>query len=1334
MSSEKENRVLAVVLTLTMILTALFSGLTAADPPQAQSAGGLFKTITTTVQIDAGESFYIYYDPDGQTLYAEPPPSLPPECIQALSMVPDWLKVNLSYKFRMLSSDYQTIYANLIINSPDPKYTDEIAFVVAHSAVDNLQDEYFFPELITHNAQLIYANDQFLNYVQIVEKPDYTTVVYKDKNNLSVELSRELYYFYIVHPKLSDELPTYVHPNYSYVYDPPFDRNYGTPPDEGGEFWREWLFYSNDTNRPLLKDKLVTPYTVWEAISALNSWMSGSMSFDSDEERPIQPVRIYRKHKGRCGEYQDLRNAVARAALIPSTCTSNSAEDHMWNEFWDNRWIHWDGSVDNPRMYENGWGKTISSVWIFRGDSDIWSVSEKYTDVCYYTATVLDSSGMPVDGALIDVQTEFYYNESVLTTTTWGTTDYTGKVTIPLGDERNYWSSADSDSLGTDPINGVTSIITESVAWANYSHTFSLPMSAESLNVGELTPPLVVDPKYRMDVKYEVVANILEAQSAMSSAEGDFYSQSGNIDFFMSNSFNYNRYSGGLSFNAYNVEERSVSGQFDFYLPDDDRYYTVLSNEFAQATTKIVQITVDIISDMRVDIDSPSQDAEFDLDSTIYIQGTSWSPNRIDNVKVGLDDSGIWGYATDASGNEDPFTSWDYYLDTTGFMPGTHTLWSNATSAGNYSKFSITITLNDVTAPILQIEFPEENAQFVIGDKITLSGTVSDNVEIEKLDLIIDSDFNNSIDITYSIVNDVFSYEIDSNVLGFGEHSFEIFAHDTSGNFVSDSRNIKVLELEPPLVLIEHPKDGEILRLGDVIEIRGLATDNADIIAMDITIDDLCMFLLPNLNPDGSWTYLWDSQTVCSYDGVHIIEVVAKDSSDNIGSDQISVILDGTLPLGSFTTPEEGHTFKIGETITISGSASDNWELSEVQLIIDNNEIVNLIPYLKDGLWNINLDSDAIGEGEHIFTLFISDTTGHSINIDKNIRILEAISPLVSIDKPKNGFMIMQGESLEIKGSATDNKNIQKLELIIDENTPIDITANLQPDGTWAYDLNTNSLSDRFEHTVEIKATDSSENTALDSIVIIIDGEEPSVSISLSQEKDVYKAGESIELHGTASDDWRISTVTLQIDDDFATNLNGRITDEGQWEYEYKNTQRLASGKHTFTLLALDRVGHERKATLTITIDAEFPEIEIDELPNSFVIGETVTISGYADDDIEIEEIIMVIDDENEISITPSLKFGKWEYELDTNELSEGRHSISVYVTDCVNNQVVGDVRIRLIEETTEIQAEEVEGSGEEKENKIGPFEFEMFVLLLVISIMLIVALLAIRLSKGKKK
>ena len=171
---------------------------------------------------------------------------------------------------------------------------------------------------------------------------------------------------------------------------------------------------------------------------------------------------------------------------------------------------------------------------------------------------------------------------------------------------------------------------------------------------------------------------------------------------------------------------------------------------------------------------------------------------------------------------------------------------------------------------------------------------------------------------------------------------------------------------------------------------------------------------------------------------------------------------------------------------------------------------------------------------------------------------------------------------------------------------------------------------------------------------------------------------------------------------------------------------------HTFTLTAVDSVGHERSTTLDVIIDSEFPEAGITEAEGSIILGETFTISGFARDDIEVTKVLLFIDDGDPITITYSYQNGIWEYDLDTTGMSPGRHIISIMVYDSVDNQVYTDSRIKIIEETTPI--EEVEEPEEEEDNKIGPFKMEMFVLILIITIMCIIAIGAMVASRGKKK
>jgi len=96
-----------------------------------------------------------------------------------------------------------------------------------------------------------------------------------------------------------------------------------------GVFLAEFSFFNYaDAGYPLLRDCLANTTVTWDitgnttndAIHTIQNWINDSMDFTSNAERPHQPVRIYRKHIGRCGEYADITAAACRSALIP--CTS----------------------------------------------------------------------------------------------------------------------------------------------------------------------------------------------------------------------------------------------------------------------------------------------------------------------------------------------------------------------------------------------------------------------------------------------------------------------------------------------------------------------------------------------------------------------------------------------------------------------------------------------------------------------------------------------------------------------------------------------------------------------------------------------------------------------------------------------------------------------------------------------------------------------------------------------------------------------------------------------------------------------------------------------------
>jgi hypothetical protein len=880
----------------------------------------------------------------------------------------------------------------------------------------------------------------------------------------------------------------------------------------------------------------------------------------------------------------------------------------------------------------------------------------------------------------------------------------------------------------------VTQVITNSEAGVNYTYTFNLPSSAEQLNSNEITPPGVLDPKFRMEISYEVENFNTRSDNVYTGERGNFYGPSGNIDFFISNLFNYNRYASGLAFDAYQVRKKSTSDDIIFVLPNDDRYYTVFSNEFSQETAKIINVTVNIYSSLRVDITSPEEGSEFNQGDSVYITGSAWGPEGIDNVKIDVNNQENWMDAADTSGGgEEPYDTWEFYLDTMDLKPGIHLIRAKVSDDENSSTVQLNISLRDVTDPDLFVEGPIEGEDFWLGNSFYVYGTANDNGWIENLEMIIDGDDHNSVDLLPYLNDGLWSYEVNANDLGYGGHTITIWINDTASNNVSITRNIDILEAVIPEIRIDTPYEGSIFHPGETVYITGFAEDNMEIDSLEIKIDnETSEDITQNLDINGFWYYNWETQSTTS-EGSHIIEAKIVDGSGNNATDSVTVTLDSTIPELIIENPKEGSEYYVDDFLTINGTAKDDTGINRLILITDSDEVngTDITSFLNGEFWSYNLYLYDLGYGPHSISIFAEDGATNYIEFNRNINVLESLEPIVNIKSPSEGLITWPGNTILISGDATDNTELTTLELIIDSVTTIDITSNLEDDGTWSYNWVTSYSFHDGEHTIEARATDGSGNVASDFIKIILDGSDPQASITLPEENQIFEAGQPMELEGLASDDWGINEVNLIIDDEDAIDITWKVQD-GNWDQKYWDTSGLSSGSHTISLVVVDNAGNTKKDTIMFQIDSQDPNLKISSTDDEAVIGEFIEIQGTASDDLKIKEILLVIDDDESIDITSSYSNGNWEYSLDTLELTLGKHTITIFVSDQVGNQVSDDIRIRIVEDTT-IQ-DNIPTDSEDKKDESDFSNISLIVLLFIMVIVLVLVVVAITLTRTSKK
>jgi hypothetical protein len=274
---------------------------------------------------------------------------------EAVLSAPPWLRADMAFNLVGLEDDLQNELAELMSEIDDPRGLDEVAFCLAHISPSHLSRDDFYPQLIVDNVESLFEIDAAIQYANIVDYGNpfeggdyYSTVSYAveiDGVVSQVEMDREYYYWYLVFPVIEDEQPTYVDPDTGDPQDPPV-----------GRFWRDYLFWDSDPGYQPLSSYLEGQTFLWKgksgwneekitdngAIGLVSQWTKDVMSWGSDYERPLQPVRIYAKHLGRCGEHSDLGTSSGRSAMIPTINISNWGNDHVWNEFWDQRWIQWE--------------------------------------------------------------------------------------------------------------------------------------------------------------------------------------------------------------------------------------------------------------------------------------------------------------------------------------------------------------------------------------------------------------------------------------------------------------------------------------------------------------------------------------------------------------------------------------------------------------------------------------------------------------------------------------------------------------------------------------------------------------------------------------------------------------------------------------------------------------------------------------------------------------------------------------------------------------------------------------------------------------------------------
>jgi hypothetical protein len=564
-----------------------------AAPARPMEGGVAIDSLETQLFVLPGKESVIAFDHQSESLSDTLAPyALTPTAWEAIAISPAWVREDLEWKLHLLSTESQDRIGNFILGISDPRILDEVAFQAAHMTHVLLNFVGWDENIMRVNAEFMYQIDPELQYVDIVDYDlgdgnFYSTTCYRvveGSDTVTVEIPPEIYYWYIVMPKVSDEKPDMS----STVYD---------------HFWREYLYYYNDAGYPLLRDVMQPLTVLWDhqqhdwgggraftptvlAVDAVGNWCSETVPYAAEGDRPIQPNIIAHGHNGNCGELQDLLCAAARTCLIPCVCTMDILEDHVWCEMSFDGWQPYQVDlgrgpthIANPGIaydVDHGGGKDDSCIWDWRADGWTWDAIATYSQVCTLTVHLEDPQGVPIDNGTVTIASESYYPPYSRGIGRFGETDQAGNIQFILGNNQNYYVKV-TTLLGNFPAAGYSPIISGSLAGEHYYWEWAPSNTMTQLQMTEGTP--VTYAEYVLEVEYDLPYDQKYGKDAYATPVS-YYAYpipNGQLQFFIVDHANLLNYIARQPFTAYAIAEGASSNHVYFEVPEARDYYVVLS-------------------------------------------------------------------------------------------------------------------------------------------------------------------------------------------------------------------------------------------------------------------------------------------------------------------------------------------------------------------------------------------------------------------------------------------------------------------------------------------------------------------------------------------------------------------------------------------------------------------------------------------------------------------------------------------------------------------------------------------------------------------------------------
>ena len=657
-----------------------------------------------------------------------------------------------------------------------------------------------------------------------------------------------------------------------------------------------------------------------------------------------------------------------------------------------------------------------------------------------------------------------------------------------------------------------------------------------------------------------------------------------------------------------------MASPYDTTLPSGEGDHTLEVNATDLAGNNAVEsyqfVTDDVVP--TVTLNSPSN-------NTVQNSGTLVNVSVSDLHLVQV----LYWWGTDA-----PQVWSDPYDTTVPTGESMHTLHVNATDqAGNNRIVSYVFTTDD-TAPTIILNSPGNATVQQSGTTVNL--TITD-LHLDQVEIQWDGG-------GWVILAAPYLTAIPS---GDGSHVLSVRASDMAGN-AAETPYQWTADNTVPSILLTGPANNTVV-------------NGTTYVVLDIT--DLHLTSVEYRWDGGGWVAASEPYRipVPAVDGMHTLNVLARDEAGNEALETYVYTVDSTKPVIALVSPMNGTIHESGVEITLS--ITDD-QLDTVMLSWDSATwIVITAPYTTplpsgDGVHVLSVwANDSIGNQESTQYTFYSDDNAPSISGPGNLLINEFESGN-SFDWTITDVMISR-YTIYLDGNVIENKSI--------DSTSEQVTISLE-----SLTLGT------YNYTIQVYDTLDHVNTDV-VIVTVRDGTTPLVT---SPPDITYN--ESDTGHTISWDIYDLHPVSYEIYRDGTLNVSSSWTDTNITVTI--SADGLTLGTHNFTIRVIDIGGNSATDSVdVVVIDGKQPTITSPEdlAFNEGETGHSITWHAYDEHPFRYE---ISCDDE-------LVKTGLWNASGDAitfnvDNLGVGAHAVVIEVFDVAGNSVT-DIVIVVINQVS---------------------------------------------------